>query len=115
MLRGRRNVGSCRLVARILTVQAAEVHVREQCYIHRGQSLAERTKLTPSGLQPLPFGTPSSRSRVMTSPVNGQTDTDHRGTSGGASRSLWSASATVTNTFMRRSKPPGFRGAVKMT
>jgi hypothetical protein len=47
----------------------------------------------------------------MTSPVDGQTNADHRGTSGGASRSLWSASATVTNTFMRRSKSrfPGGR------
>jgi hypothetical protein len=32
---------------------------------------------------------------------------------GGASRSLWSAGATVTSTFMRGSKPPP--GAVKMT
>jgi hypothetical protein len=49
----------------------------------------------------------------MTGPVDGQTNMD-RGTPGGASRSLWSASATVTNTFMRRSKPR-FPGAEKMT
>ena len=42
--------------------------------------------------------------------VRGVYDPDHRGTSGGASRSLWSASATVTNTFLRRSKPPVSRG-----
>jgi hypothetical protein len=50
--------------------------------------------------------------QMMTSAVDGQTNTDHRGTLGGASRSLWSVSATVTQ--VRHSKPR-IPAAVKMT